>query len=202
MMDNRGNVLFPIFLKLEQLKILIVGGGVVGLEKLEAVANNSPQTDITLVAIDVHEEIWHWEQKLPNLKVLQRAYDHKDLERKDLVILATNDDHINKEIIHETKKRNLLTNVADTPAQCDFYLGSIVKKGDLKIAISTNGKSPTVAKRIKEDLNKAIPNSIDDILSSMSKIRNTLVGDFEHKVKTLNEVTKKWISNDNSSEKA
>jgi siroheme synthase-like protein len=79
--------------------------------------------------------------------------------------------------------------VADTPDLCDFYLGSIVQKGDLKIAISTNGKSPTLAKRIKEFLNEIIPDDIQQLLDNLQTYRNTLKGDFQDKVKELNDLT-------------
>jgi siroheme synthase-like protein len=81
-------------------------------------------------------------------------------------------------------------NVADTPELCDFYLGSIVQKGNLKIAISTNGKSPTIAKRIKEVLNETIPDEINDLLNNMQSIRDKMSVDFAEKVKRLNELTK------------
>jgi hypothetical protein len=87
------------------------------------------------------------------------------------------------------KARKILANVADTPEECDFYLSSIVQKGNLKIAISTNGKSPTVAKRVKEVLNETFPEEIEDVLQNMEQIRSTLKGDFAEKVKQLNEVT-------------
>lgn len=79
--------------------------------------------------------------------------------------------------------------MADKPELCDFYLGSIVQKGDLKIAISTNGKSPTIAKRLKEVLNEGLPAELDNTLQQMSHLRNSLNGDFAYKVKKLNEVT-------------
>src|SRR5205814_906851 len=82
-----------------------------------------------------------------------------------------------------------LVNVADTPDLCDFYLGSIVKKGDLKIAISTNGRSPTMAKRVKEVLNDSFPDETQEVLENLSEIRNNLKGDLEMKVKKLNEIT-------------
>ena len=84
-------------------------------------------------------------------------------------------------------------NVADTPDQCDFYLGSIVQKGNLKIAISTNGKSPTMAKRMKEVLQQALPNELDDSITNLNTIRNKLNGSFETKVKRLNEITQVLI---------
>jgi siroheme synthase-like protein len=80
--------------------------------------------------------------------------------------------------------------VADTPDLCDFYLSSIVQKGDLKIAISTNGKSPTIAKRLKEVLIDLIPDEMENILNNMSKIRDKIKGGFAEKVRQLNELTK------------
>ncbi len=81
-------------------------------------------------------------------------------------------------------------NVADTPELCDFYLGSIVDKGNLKIAISTNGKSPTIAKRMKEQLNELIPDEIEGVIQNMHSIRQDLKGDFAEKVRQLDDLTK------------
>jgi len=106
-----------------------------------------------------------------------------------VVIAATNDSELNNFIRQSAHDRKLLINVADKPELCDFYLGSIVQKGDLKIAISTNGKSPTIAKRLKEVLNESLPNELDITLQQMNALRNSLNGDFTYKVKKLNEVT-------------
>ncbi|MFD2146817.1 TSUP family transporter [Mucilaginibacter antarcticus] len=107
----------------------------------------------------------------------------------DLVIAATDDSALNAYIRESAHQRKLLINVADKPDLCDFYLGSIVKKGDLKIGISTNGKSPTIAKRLREVLDENIPDEIDITLQQMAGLRNTLSGDFAAKVKHLNEIT-------------
>src|SRR5699024_4102912 len=111
------------------------------------------------------------------------------LEGMDLEIVAINDSEISSRIAFVCKEKKILTNVADKPDLCDFYLGSIVQKGNLKIAISTNGKSPTIAKRIKEVLNETIPDEMDDLLNNMQRIRNGLKGDFNDKVKRLNDIT-------------
>ena len=91
-----------------------------------------------------------------------------------------------------------MVNVADTPDLCDFYLGSIVQKGNLKIAISTNGKSPTAAKRIKEVLHEALPGELDDVIENLHKVRNKLNGNFEYKVKRLNDITRMLVEKDNA----
>jgi siroheme synthase-like protein len=93
----------------------------------------------------------------PQLKIVQKSFADSDLDTADIVIAATNDSELNKYVRQSAHDRKLLINVADKPELCDFYLGSIVQKGDLKIGISTNGKSPTIAKRLKEVLNEALP---------------------------------------------
>jgi precorrin-2 dehydrogenase/sirohydrochlorin ferrochelatase len=80
-------------------------------------------------------------------------------------------------------------NVADTPDLCDFYLSSVVRKGDLKIAISTNGKSPTFAKRFREILEDILPESLQETLDNLKDLRDKLKGDFSSKVDMLNEIT-------------
>jgi siroheme synthase-like protein len=92
------------------------------------------------------------------------------------------------------KAKGKLINVADKPELCDFYLGSIVTKGNLKLAISTNGKSPTVAKRLKEVFHELLPDELEEVLDNLQQIRNKLKGDFANKVQQLNELTKVLIS--------
>ena len=186
---DEGNQLFPVFLKLNQLHILLVGAGNVGLEKLTAILSNSPQTRITVVAENVKPEIQDLADEYTGMNILTRSFDESDLENKDLVILATDQPVLNEAIRGMARQRRLLINVADKPDLCDFYLGSIVKKGNLKIAISTNGKSPTVAKRLKEVLQSSLPDEIDQTLDQINKLRETLEGDFAYKVKKLNEAT-------------
>ncbi len=183
------NRLFPIFLKLETLHTLVVGGGYVGLEKISALLDNSPEARITLVAPEISQEIRALAGSHPNLQLVMRAFKEDDLQDRDLVIVATNDKALNREIQAMAKKKKLLCNVADTPELCDFYLSSIVQKGNLKIAISTNGLSPTAAKRIKAMLQESFPDDIDNTLNNLQQIRNYLQGDFSAKVAELNRIT-------------
>src|ERR1700752_1430042 len=187
--QQTNNKLYPVFLKLENFRVLIVGGGKVGLEKVTAILNNSPHTRITLVATNVSDAIVSLGLKHNNLKIQERAFLESDLDHIDLVISAVNNKETSLKIKDFSKARNIIANVADTPEQCDFYLGSIVQKGQVKIAISTNGKSPTIAKRIRETFDKAIPYEINDSISHLVEIRKTLNGDFKKKVKQLNEIT-------------
>src|SRR5690606_9623572 len=105
-------------------------------------------------------------------------------------MLATNNASLNAHVRQLASKHHILLNVADKPALCDFYLGSVVSRGNLKVGISTNGKSPTIAKRLKEFFNDLLPEEIDETLDLMGELRNTLKGDFQEKVRVLNEHTK------------
>jgi siroheme synthase-like protein len=183
------NNLYPVFLKLEQMHVLLVGAGNVALEKLESLLGNAPATIVTIVAPFVREEVVAFIKHHPQCNILQRAYEENDLQNKTLVICATDNPVLHAAIKAAANAKGLLVNVADTPALCDFYLGSIVQKGNLKIAISTNGKSPTIAKRIKEVLADAIPDETDALLHNMESIRSTLSGNFAEKIKTLNAIT-------------
>lgn len=188
-----GNTLFPIFLKLDHIQTLIVGGGNVGLEKLDALLRNDHEANVTVVAKTIKSEIRQRQGLSRQIRLIERPFRKSDLKGKDLVILATDDQKLNTRIKSLARKRHLLINVADTPSLCDFYLGSTVKKGDLKIGISTNGKSPTFSKRLKEVLNEALPDETDLLLQNLKIIRDRLKGDFSFKVKALNGITKSLI---------
>jgi uncharacterized protein len=196
--SSSKNKLYPVFLKLEQLDTLLVGAGNVGLEKLHSLLANSPDARITIVAPVIKEEVRRLVYKHPSCTIVQKPFEASDLDNKDLIILATDDPSLHEAIKEIAKKKSLLVNVADTPELCDFYLGSIVQKGSLKIAISTNGKSPTAAKRIKEVLNEALPGELDEVIDNLHKVRTKLNGNFESKVRKLNAITKVLVEKDNA----
>jgi uncharacterized protein len=195
------NQLYPVFLKLQELKLLLVGGGNVALEKLNSLLSNSPDTAITIVAPFIREEVKELVERHPHCHLIERKFEEADLEEKDLVICATDDKELHVSIKYLAGEKGILVNVADTPDLCDFYLGSIVQKGQLKIAISTNGKSPTAAKRIREVLNDALPAELDEVIENLHKVRNNLNGDFEYKVKRMNEITKTLVQKNGNGER-
>ena len=187
------NNLFPVFLKLESLETLIVGGGAVGLEKLTSILKNSPTAKVSMVARTIQEPIRELASRYENVRLYERNFKLWDLWNKDLLILATNNRSLHETIRKFARSRRLLINVADTPDLCDFYLGSVVTKGNLKIGVSTNGKSPTISKRIREYLEEALPEETNDLLNNMGKIREQIKGDFSEKVRVLNEVTSSFL---------
>jgi len=195
-----GNPLFPVYLQLNSLHTLLVGGGNVALEKLTAILGNSAQAPITLVASKVSDAVWDFVREFPTVSVEERNLEASDLDGKDVVVVASNNDRLNEWIRAEARKRHVLINVADKPALCDFYLGSVVKKGNLKIGISTNGKSPTIAKRLKELLQDALPEELDETLAYMHQLRERLKGDFAEKVRVLNAHTASLLASKNEQE--
>lgn len=183
------NPLFPAFLKLENLRVLLVGGGNVGLEKLSAILRNSPATAVTIVSLTFLAEVRALAANNPRLRLIERGWVAADLEAHDIVFAATDDPALHRTIVAAAHQRHLLVNVADTPDLCDFYLSSVVVKGQLKVAVSTNGKSPTVGKRLRAVLEETLPEELDEVLAQMTVIRERLAGDFATKVKSLNAVT-------------
>ena len=189
--EDRNN-LYPIFLKVHQLEVLIVGGGKVGLEKLSFLLKSSPNANVQLVAPEINDEIVELTKKC-QVKLVKENFTNSFLENKHVVIVATDNEAKNIEIYNECKRRNLLVNLADNPAYCDFYLGGIVTKGNVKVAISTNGKSPTTAKRLRQFFEEVIPENIDDLVQNLNRYRKSIKGNFEEKVSTLNELTKSLV---------
>ncbi|EPR71516.1 precorrin-2 dehydrogenase/sirohydrochlorin ferrochelatase family protein [Cyclobacterium qasimii] len=183
------NELYPVFLKVHQLETLLVGAGNVGLEKLTFLLKSSPNAKVTVVSKEFLAEISTIAKDNSNINLVQGAYNEIYLNEKHLVIAATDDKEVNKKVYHDAKKRYLLVNVADTPEYCDFYLGGIVTKGNIKIGISTNGKSPTTAKRLRQLFEEIIPDDINEMVENINKYRDTLKGDFEEKVDALNKLT-------------
>jgi len=183
------NELYPIFLKVNQLNVLIVGGGTVALEKLSFLLKSSPNAKVLVVSRDFDEALIELTNKF-DVSIVKASYNKTALKNKQLIIAATNNREVNKMIFEDAKAENILINVADTPELCDFYLGGIVTKGNIKIAISTNGKSPTLAKRLRQFFEEVIPENIDELAENLNGFRKTIQGDFKEKVNSLNELTK------------
>lgn len=172
---------------------MLVGAGNVGLEKLTAILKNSPEARVTVVAPFISEGVRELAVSHPRVRLVPRKFRRTDLVGADVVILATSDRALHERIRKETRKRGILINVADTPDLCDFYLGSIVTKGNLRIGISTNGKSPTIARRLREFFELALPDEADELLANMNRIRDRIAGDLKEKVRALNEITASWL---------
>lgn len=187
-MMERNN-LYPVFLKVSQLNILIVGGGNVALEKLSFLLKSSPDAHVEMVATMFRKETIALAKQF-NIKMTVSEYDASYLVDKHMVVATTDHVSVNEQVYHDCRAKHILVNVADNPPFCDFYMGGIITKGNVKVAISTNGKSPTTAKRLRQFFEDVIPDNIDDLVKNLNEYRKTIKGDFEEKVETLNEFTK------------
>jgi precorrin-2 dehydrogenase/sirohydrochlorin ferrochelatase len=163
---------YPIFLDINRRHCLVVGGGSVGTRKVETLLQCGAR--VTVVGIEITETLKQLSQK-KRIALKIRAYRPSDLNNMFLVIGATNNEELNRQLSKDAEKRNLLCNIADRPAACNFILPSIVQQGDLVIAISTSGKSPALAKKMRKDLEKKIDAAHAVLLELMGAIRDRLL---------------------------
>ncbi|WP_428741157.1 precorrin-2 dehydrogenase/sirohydrochlorin ferrochelatase family protein [Tenacibaculum sp.] len=190
-MEERNN-LYPIFLKTKELEVLIVGGGFVAEEKLRFLLKSSPDAKVTMVAPFFRDETVKVAQK-GKVSMIVDSYNDTYLQEKHLVIATTDVPEVNMQVYKDCRNQNTLVNVADNPPYCDFYMGGIVTKGNVKVAISTNGKSPTTAKRLRQFFEEVIPDDINQLVQNLNSYRKTIKGNFEQKVETLNKLTESLV---------
>ena len=186
------NELYPVFLKVSNLNVLIVGGGNVGLEKLTFLLKSSPNANVQMIAPEFLQETLDLASE-HKVEIVRASYKKKFLEGKHMVVACTDKIKVNKQVYDDCRNLSILVNVADNPPLCDFYMGGIVTKGNVKVAISTNGKSPTTAKRLRQFFEDVLPENIDDLVKNLNEYRKTIQGDFQDKVDALNEFTKSLV---------
>ena len=180
---------FPAFLKLDNKKILIVGGGYIAYEKLDHLLDFTK--DISVIALELSDDMAK-DIKENNLSFEQRAYKTGDIKDFAVVIVAVDDIPLQAEIFAESKQYNCLCNSVDSVDYCDFIFPSYIKKDDLTIAVSTSGASPAMAKHLRIYLQKLIPDSIGEFLKEMKDLRKTLPKGKE-RMKMLDEKAKNYI---------
>ncbi len=160
--------LYPIFLKLDQKNILIVGGGFIAAQKIHSLLDTG--CIITVVSPCICKEIQYWASD-NRLAVIKREFQTRDLQNIDVVFAATNEPRTNEEIRKEANKKKILINAVDDPENCDFYVPSIIRRGPLAIAISTQGECPGFARLLRKKLEKMIPTIYGDFLVFIGQLR-------------------------------
>ena len=183
------NNLYPIFLKAKSLNVLIVGGGFVAEEKLTFLLKSSPDAHVTMVSPMFRDGTIELAKK-GCVTLVKDKYKKKYLKGKHIVVATTDVPKVNVKVHKHCRKKSILVNVADNPPYCDFYMGGIVTKGNVKVAISTNGKSPTTAKRLRQFFEEVIPEDINKMVLNLNAFRKTIKSDFEQKIEKMNELTK------------
>ncbi|PWT92361.1 MAG: siroheme synthase [Proteobacteria bacterium] len=144
--------LFPIFLKLAGRMVLVVGGGTVAEAKIQGLL--AAGAGIRVVAPQITPQIAEW-VRLGRIEWLPRTFAPDDLLGSHMVIAATSAPGVNNTVFREAEARRILCNAVDDNKNCHFYYGAVVRRGDLQIAISTNGKSPALAHRLRKELERA-----------------------------------------------
>lgn len=143
--------LFPMFLKLEGRQCLVVGAGKIGEPKIGGLLGTGAR--IRVVALDASPTVREW-ARAGKIELELRAFLAEDLDGAFLAVVATNSRSLNERVYHEAQRRGVLCNVVDVPELCDFFYPAVVHRGDLQIAISTAGQSPSLAQKIRQQLEK------------------------------------------------
>jgi len=168
--------LFPIFLKLTGRPCLVIGAGHLAESKIESL--RAAQGQVTVIAPQASPEI----QDLAaagEIALHLREYAAGDVANVQqayfLVVAATNVPAVNRAVFHEATAANVLCNAVDDPPFCDFYFPSVVRRGDLQIAISTAGASPALAQRLRKEINDQLPLDAGDWLTDLGNLRREVV---------------------------
>ncbi|MDI3312446.1 MAG: bifunctional precorrin-2 dehydrogenase/sirohydrochlorin ferrochelatase [Thermoanaerobacterium sp.] len=183
---------YPIMLNISNKKCLVVGGGKVAYRKILSLLEFG--ATITVLSSSFIDEILKL-CKSHKIKLVKRNYQKNDVENYFLVVVATNDKFVNKEISDECKKKNILVNVVDDKELSTFIVPSVMRKGDLTISISTNGKSPLLSRRIKEMLDNMFENDVENLIAELSNARDklkTIPIPMEEKIKLYDDIINKY----------
>lgn len=145
------NSFFPMFMKLEGKRCLIVGAGRVGEPKISGLIDTGAR--IHVISLQATNAVRQW-AAAGEIALELRAFKETDLEGAFLVVVATSSTSLNSSIYRQAQRRGVLCNVVDVPEYCDFYYPAVVRRGDLQIAISTNGRSPSLSQRLRQQLER------------------------------------------------
>lgn len=159
---------YPIFIDVENHDVLIIGGGAVCARKAEAMMRYGAR--VTVIAPEVTEEITSWAKKR-RLRVRRKEYEAADLNGASIVIASTDDPRINERIARDCRRRKIPVNVVDVTHLCEFIVPAIVQQGSIQLAVSTGGKSPALARTLKEDLQKFIGPEYAELNDFLGKLR-------------------------------
>ena len=165
--------LYPVFLKLEHHKVLIVGGGEIAEQKLEGVLRSA--TDVTVIAPQVNHRIVRWATE-GRIRHIAHEYESGMANGYFLVIAATDSAEVNHQVYEEARQAGALCNAVDDPPYCDFYASALVSRGDFQIAISTAGHSPALAQRVRKKLELEYGPEYETWIAWLGRMRTALRG--------------------------
>lgn len=175
---------YPIYLDIEDRNVVIIGGGNVCARKAETMMKYGAR--VTIFSPEFTEEIEKWAEE-GCLKLRRKHYDASDLDDAHIVIASTDDQRVNEQIAADCRARRIPVNVVDVTPLCEFIVPAIIESGAIQIAVSTGGKSPAVARTLKEDLQRLIGAEyaeLNDVLGSLrdgAKAAPSLATDVDRK---------------------
>jgi precorrin-2 dehydrogenase/sirohydrochlorin ferrochelatase len=161
-----------MFLKLEGRRCLVVGAGTVGEPKIAGLLETGARVHV--VALDASPAVREW-ARAGKLELELRAYSAADLEGAFLAVVATNSRGLNERVYEEAERRGVLCNVVDVPDLCDFFYPAVVRRGDLQIAVSTSGQSPSLAQKIRQQLEKQFGPGYEAWVAELGETRKLIL---------------------------
>jgi precorrin-2 dehydrogenase / sirohydrochlorin ferrochelatase len=164
--------LFPMFMNLTGRQCLVVGAGRVGEPKIGGLIDTGAR--IHVVAIVASEQVYEW-ARAGKIELEIRSFSPRDLDVKFLAIVATASEQLNKLIYKEAERRGVLCNVVDVPELCDFFYPAVVRRGDLQIAISTAGQSPSLAQRLRQQLERQFGPGYTEWVAQLGETRRLIL---------------------------
>ena len=166
------NSLFPMFMKLTGRQCLVVGAGKVGEPKIGGLIDTGAQ--IRVVAIEATQVVREW-ARAGKVELELRAFTANDLDGAFLAIVATASRNLNDLVYREAQRRGVLCNVVDVPEYCDFFYPAVVRRGDLQIAISTSGQSPSLAQKLRQQLERQFGPGYESWVSELGETRRLIL---------------------------
>ena len=160
--------LFPMFLKLTNRPCVVIGAGTIAESKIESLLQ--AEARVTVVAPEALPRVQVWAAG-GEITWLRREYENGDLDGAFLVVAGTATPEVNRSVFAEASERGVLCNAVDDPPFCDFYFPSIVRRGELQIAISTAGESPALAQRLRKEINAQLPLDTGEWLQELGRLR-------------------------------
>jgi siroheme synthase-like protein len=165
---NKKFPYYPIYLDIENRSVVIIGGGNVCARKAETMMKYG--ASVTVVSPEFTAEIEKWAGE-GCLRTRRKKYDASDLDGANIVIASTDDESTNTQIAADCRQRRIPVNVVDVTHLCEFIVPAIIDKGSIQIAVSTGGKSPVIARTLKEDLNRLIGPEYDEVNQVLGSLR-------------------------------
>lgn len=160
--------LYPVLLKLDGRPVAVIGGGRVAARKVAGLLASGAR--VTVIAPRAVAEVAERAEQ-GEIDWVVRAVRPEDLDRVELVVAATGDVEVNRQVVAAAHERRLLVNAVDDPERCDFYLPAVIRRGDLVVSVSTSGSSPALARELARELGEGLHPTLDELTQMLAEAR-------------------------------